>query len=118
MLFAGYPVLTLGACRLLAQSSGGSGVMDLALLGALPRFFGVMTNEVLIAIRFHLHGRDAGTLADRGGAAESMGRLFACSRAGASRSSSSACFSLRKGVVGATTVTIGLIMLPTMLRHG
>ena len=23
-----------------------------------------------------------------------------------------------KGVVGATTVTIGLIMLPTMLRHG
>ena len=53
VLFAGYPVaLTLGgvsfAFALIAHVVG---VMNIALLGALPqRMFGVMTNEVLLAI--------------------------------------------------------------------
>ena len=53
VLMAGYPVaLTLGGVALgFAFLGHWSGVMDLALLGALPaRVFGVMANEVLIAI--------------------------------------------------------------------
>ena len=54
LLLAGYPVaLTLGrrVARCSPPRALRSGVMDLALLGALPqRIFGIMTNEVLLAI--------------------------------------------------------------------
>ena len=52
-LFAGYPVaLTLGGVSLLFAGLGHAlGAMNAGLLGALPqRIFGVMTNDVLIAI--------------------------------------------------------------------
>src|SRR6202047_235526 len=124
MLFAGYPVaLTLGgvsfACAIVGRLGG---VMDLALLGALPqRIFGVMTNEVLIAIPLFIF---MGVMLERSQIAEelleSMGRLFGSLPGGLGISVLlvGVLLAAAKGVVGATTVTIGLIMLPTMLRHG
>ena len=52
-LMAGYPVaLTLAGVSLLFALAGHAlGAMDFGILGALPqRIFGVMTNEVLLAI--------------------------------------------------------------------
>ncbi|MGB9042462.1 MAG: TRAP transporter large permease subunit, partial [Pseudolabrys sp.] len=52
-LMAGYPVaLTLAGVSLVFAILGDvSGVMSFAILGALPqRIFGIMTNEVLLAI--------------------------------------------------------------------
>ena len=124
VLFAGYPVaLTLGgvsfACAIVGRLGG---VMDLALLGALPqRIFGVMTNEVLIAIPLFIF---MGVMLERSQIAEelleSMGRLFGSLPGGLGISVLlvGVLLAAAKGVVGATTVTIGLIMLPTMLRHG
>ena len=80
LLMAGYPVaLTLGGVALgFAFAGHWSGVMDLALLGALPaRVFGVMSNEVLIAIPLFVF---MGVMLERSGLAEdlleTMGRLF------------------------------------------
>jgi TRAP-type mannitol/chloroaromatic compound transport system, large permease component len=91
LLMAGYPVaLTLGGVALgFAFAGHWSGVMDLALLGALPaRVFGVMTNEVLIAIPLFVF---MGVMLERSGLAEdlleTMGRLFGA-RAGGLRSRS------------------------------
>src|ERR1700743_3823582 len=53
LLFAGYPVaLTLGGVSLAFATIGHfTGVMTFSFLGALPqRVYGVMTNEVLLAI--------------------------------------------------------------------
>ena len=53
LLLVGYPVaLTLaGVSLLFAVAGSAAGVMSFALLGALPeRIFGVMTNDVLLAI--------------------------------------------------------------------
>src|SRR5712671_2825848 len=123
-LFAGYPVaLTLGgvsfAFALLAQAAG---IMNIALLGALPqRIFGVMTNEVLLAIPLFIF---MGVMLERSRVAEelleTMGRLFGTLPGGLGISVLivGVLLAATKGVVGATTVTMGLIVLPTMLRHG
>src|SRR6202011_5436116 len=124
MLFAGYPVaLTLGGVSFAFAIAGRlGGEMDLALLGALPqRIFGVMTNEVLIAIPLFIF---MGVMLERSQIAEelleSMGRLFGSLPGGLGISVLlvGVLLAAAKGVVGATTVTIGLIMLPTMLRYG
>src|SRR5947209_10360268 len=123
-LFAGYPVaLTLGGTSLAFALIGhAAGAMSLALLGALPqRIFGVMTNEVLIAIPLFIF---MGVMLERSQIAEelleTMGRLFGSLPGGLSISVLlvGVLLAAAKGVVGATTVTIGLIMLPTMLRYG
>src|SRR4051795_9843219 len=124
LLFAGYPVaLTLGgvsfAFALLAHFLG---AMDIGLLYALPqRIFGVMTNEVLLAIPLFIF---MGVMLERSRVAEdlleTMGRLFGTLRGGLGISVAivGTLLAAAKGVVGATTVTMGLIVLPTMLRHG
>ena len=96
--------------------------MDLGILGALPqRIFGVMTNEVLLAIPLFIF---MGVMLERSRIAEdlleTMGRLFGTLRGGLGISVVivGTLLAAAKGVVGATTVTMGLIMLPTMLRHG
>jgi tripartite ATP-independent transporter DctM subunit len=123
-LFAGYPVaLTLGGISLaFAVIADLAGVMHLALLGALPqRMFGVMTNEVLLAIPLFIF---MGVMLERSQIAEelleTMARLFGSLPGGLGISVLlvGVLLAAAKGVVGATTVTIGLIMLPTMLRHG
>src|SRR6516164_710688 len=124
LLIAGYPVaLTLAGVSLAFATLGHlAGVMDIDLLRALPtRIFGVMTNEVLLAIPLFIF---MGVMLERSRIAEelleTMGRLFGSLPGGLGISVLlvGALLAAAKGVVGATTVTIGLIMLPTMLRHG
>ena len=96
--------------------------MSFGILGALPqRIFGVMTNEVLLAIPLFIF---MGVMLERSRIAEdlleTMGRLFGTLRGGLGISAVivGTLLAAAKGVVGATTVTMGLIMLPTMLRFG
>jgi tripartite ATP-independent transporter DctM subunit len=123
-LMAGYPVaLTLAGVSLIFAVFGHLfGVMDLGILGALPqRIYGVMTNEVLLAIPMFIF---MGVTLERSRVAEelleTMGRLFGtlCGGLGISVVIVGTLLAAAKGVVGATTVTMGLIMLPTMLRFG
>jgi tripartite ATP-independent transporter DctM subunit len=123
-LLAGYPVaLTLAGVSLFFAVLGHIlGVMGFAILGALPdRIFGVMTNQVLLAIPLFIfmgvtleQSRIAEDLFER------MGRLFGTLRGGLGFSVVivGALLAASTGMVGATAVTIGLIMLPAMLRHG
>jgi len=97
-------------------------VFDLGFLGALPqRVFGVTTNEVLLAIPLFVF---MGVMLERARVAEelleTMGRLFGTLRGGLGISVTlvGTLLAAAKGVVGATTVTMGLITLPTMLRYG
>jgi tripartite ATP-independent transporter DctM subunit len=124
LLMIGYPVaLTLAGVSLAFAVAGHwAGVMDLALLGALPqRIFGVMTNEVLLAIPLFIF---MGVMLERSRIAEelleTMGRLFGSLPGGLGISVVivGVLLAAAKGVVGATTVTMGLIVLPTMLRFG
>jgi tripartite ATP-independent transporter DctM subunit len=124
LLLVGYPVaLTLAGVSLgFAVMGAASGVMNLALLGALPeRIFGVMTNEVLLAIPLFIF---MGVMLERSHIAEdlleTMGRLFGALPGGLGFSVIfvGVLLAAAKGVVGATTVTMGLIALPAMLRHG
>jgi len=124
LLLAGYPVaLTLAGVSLgFAAIGAASGVMTLALLGALPaRIFGVMGNDVLLAIPLFIF---MGVMLERSRIAEdlleTMGRLFGTLPGGLGFSVIvvGVLLAAAKGVVGATTVTMGLIVLPTMLRHG
>ena len=124
LLMAGYPVaLTLGGVSLgFALAGHMLGAMDIGLLGALPqRIFGVMTNAVLLAIPLFIF---MGVMLERSRIAEdlleTMGRLFGSLPGGLGISVVlvGVLLAAAKGVVGATVVTIALITLPTMLRHG
>jgi tripartite ATP-independent transporter DctM subunit len=123
-LMAGYPVaLTLaGVSLMFAILSHILGVLGLGILGALPqRIFGVMTNETLLAIPMFIF---MGVMLERSRVAEelleTMGRLFGTLRGGLGISVVivGTLLAAAKGVVGATTVTMGLIVLPSMLRFG
>ena len=80
-----------------------------------------MTNEVLLAIPLFIF---MGVMLERSRIAEelleTMGRLFGALRGGLGISVAivGTLLAAAKGVVGATTVTMGLITLPAMLRHG
>jgi len=124
LLLVGYPVaLTLAGVSLLFACAGAlAGVMDFSLLGALPqRIFGIMTNDVLLAIPLFIF---MGVMLERSRIAEdlleTMGRLFGALPGGLGISVVlvGVLIAAAKGVVGATTVTMGLIVLPAMLRHG
>ena len=124
LLLVGYPVaLTLAGVSLgFAILGAALDVMNLALLGALPaRIFGVMSNDVLLAIPLFIF---MGVMLERSRIAEdlleTMGRLFGALPGGLGFSVIvvGVLLAAAKGVVGATTVTMGLIVLPTMLRHG
>jgi tripartite ATP-independent transporter DctM subunit len=124
LLLVGYPVaLTLAGVSLgFAILGAALNVMNLALLGALPaRIFGVMSNDVLLAIPLFIF---MGVMLERSRIAEdlleTMGRLFGALPGGLGFSVIvvGVLLAAAKGVVGATTVTMGLIVLPTMLRHG
>lgn len=123
-LLAGYPAaLTLGGVSLMFALLGHAlGAMDLSILGALPqRIFGVVTSDVLLAIPLFIL---MGVMLERSRIAEdlleAMGRLFGRLRGGLAISTIvvGALLAASTGIVGATAVTMGLIVLPTMLRHG
>src|SRR5437016_4957414 len=124
LLFLGYPVaLTLGGVSLAFAALGHlTGAMDFSFIGAFPqRVFGVMTNPVLLAIPLFVF---MGVMLERSHVAEelleTMGRLFGSLRGGLGISVAivGTLLAAAKGVVGATTVTMGLIVLPVMLRYG
>src|SRR5882672_1833705 len=113
-LMAGYPVaLTLAGVSLAFAVFGHAiGVMNFAILGALPqRIFGVMTNPTLLAIPMFIF---MGVMLERSRVAEelleTMGRLFGTLRGGLGIAVIlvGTLLAAAKGVVGATTVTMGL----------
>ncbi|MBM3528229.1 MAG: TRAP transporter large permease subunit [Alphaproteobacteria bacterium] len=124
LLFVGYPVaLTLGGVSLAFAALGHlAGAMNFAFLGALPqRIYGVMTSDVLLAIPLFVF---MGVMLERSRIAEelleTMGRLFGSLRGGLGISVVvvGALLAASTGIVGATAVTMGLIVLPAMIRHG
>ncbi|HWK94257.1 MAG TPA: TRAP transporter large permease subunit [Pseudolabrys sp.] len=123
-LLVGYPVaLTLaGVSFAFAVLGDALGFMNIAILGALPqRIYGVMTNDVLLALPMFIF---MGVMLEQSRIAEELlervGRLFGPLRGGLAYAVVlvGALLAASTGLVGATAVTMGLIMLPSMLRHG
>ena len=124
LLLTGYPVaFALGGTAFLFALLGHLlGVFDLWLLQALPqRIYGIMTNEVLIAIPLFVF---MGVMLERSKVAEDLldaaGRLFGRMPGGLGFAVTivGALLAASTGVVGATAVTMGLISLPAMLKAG
>ncbi|MEO9649103.1 MAG: TRAP transporter large permease subunit [Roseobacter sp.] len=99
-----------------------TGDMDITLLGAMgQRVFGLLTNNVLIAIPLFVL---MGAFLEKSRIAEelldTMGRLFGQLRGGLGLSVVlvGALLAASTGIVGATVVAMGMIALPTMLRAG
>jgi tripartite ATP-independent transporter DctM subunit len=120
----GFPVsFTLAGTALIFALLGmAMGVFDPDFIGVFPhRIFGVMTNEVLIAVPLFIF---MGVMLERSKVAEelldTMGQLFGRLRGGLGISVSvvGALLAASTGIVGATVVTMGLLSLPTMLRRG
>ena len=98
-----------------------SGVFDLSLLGALAqRVFGLLTNDVLIAIPLFIF---MGVILEKSRIAEelleTMAKLFGSMKAGLGISVVlvGALLAASTGIVGATVVAMAMIALPTMLRN-
>jgi len=98
------------------------GVMNIALLGAMSqRIFGLLTNNVLIAIPLFVL---MGAILEKSRIAEemldTMGRSFGQLRGGLGISVVfvGMLLAASTGIVGATVVAMGMIALPTMLRSG
>jgi tripartite ATP-independent transporter DctM subunit len=98
------------------------GAFDLIFLTSLPsRYFGLMTNEVLVAVPLFIF---MGAILERSKIAEAlletMGQMFGTMRGGLAISVVivGALLAASTGVVGATVVTMGLLSLPAMMRAG
>ena len=124
LLLTGYPVAfaLAGTALLFALLGHTLGAFDVAFLQALPqRIYGVMTNEVLIAIPLFVF---MGVMLERSKVAEDLleaaGRLFGRVPGGLGYAVTivGALLAASTGVIGATAVTMGLISLPIMLRAG
>jgi tripartite ATP-independent transporter DctM subunit len=124
LLLAGYPVAFVlsGTAILFAFAGHLLGAFDLWLLQALPqRIYGLMTNEVLIAIPLFIF---MGTMLERSKVAEDLldtvGRMLGRVPGGLAYAVTivGALLGASTGVVGATAVTMGLITLPAMLNAG
>ncbi len=123
-LASGFPVaFVLGGVALLMAGLGSLlGVFDASFLEAFPnRIFGVMTNETLVAVPLFVF---MGVMLERSRIAESLleavAAMFGRVRGGlvVAVLLVGALLAASTGIVGATVVAMGLISLPTMLRHG
>ncbi len=123
VLLSGYPVaLALGGTALMFAGIGSLfGVFDPAFVQALPnRIFGIMNNQTLIAVPLFVF---MGVMLERSQIAESlletMSDLFGGMRGGLGISVTlvGMLMAASTGIVGATVVTMGLLSLPTMLKH-
>ncbi|MCH8943542.1 MAG: TRAP transporter large permease subunit [Proteobacteria bacterium] len=124
VLLAGFPVaLSLGGTALIFAGLGVlGGSFNEALLFGLPnRLFGIMTNEMLVAVPLFVF---MGVTLERARIAEdlleTMSALFGRLRGGLGISVTliGMLLAASTGIVGATVVTMGLLSLPTMLRRG
>ena len=123
-LLIGYPVaFSLAAVGVLFGWIGIElGLLTPALLQALPdRIFGIMKNEILLAIPFFTF---MGLVLERSGMAEELletiGQLFGTVRGGLAYAVIfvGALLAATTGVVAASVISMGLISLPIMLRYG
>ncbi|MFC5736444.1 TRAP transporter large permease [Sinirhodobacter huangdaonensis] len=130
-LLLGYPVaFSLAANGLLffiigvelAPLSGGSINLSWPLLNAMPeRFWGVLSNDTLLAIPFFTF---MGIVLEKSGMAEDLldtiGQLFGPIRGGLAYAVIivGALLAATTGVVAASVIAMGLISLPIMLRYG
>jgi tripartite ATP-independent transporter DctM subunit len=118
-LLAGFPVaFTLGAVAL----GFGSIFLGLDFFNLLPlRIWGIMPNFTLLAVPLFVF---MGVILEKSGIAEelleTMGRLFGHVRGGLAISvvAVGALLAATTGVVGASVVTMAVIALPAMLKHG
>jgi len=124
LIFVGYPVaFVLGGVALIFGVLALCGdVITTAYLQLLPeRVFGVMANQVLLAIPFFIF---MGTMLERSRLAEDLlrtiGLLFGRRRGGLALAVVfvGALLAAATGVVGASVVAMGLISLPIMRRYG
>ncbi len=124
LLILGYPVaVTLAGSGLIFAFLGWLlGVFDVNFLGGLPsRYFGVMVNELLVAVPLFVF---MGVMLERSKIAEellqTMGLLFGRLRGGLGLSVIfvGMLLAASTGIVGATVVTMGLLSLPAMLKAG
>ncbi|MEQ8509006.1 MAG: TRAP transporter large permease subunit [Rhodospirillaceae bacterium] len=124
VVLAGYPVaFTLAGTALAFGGLGiALGLFEPSLLSALAsRYFGTMTNEVLVAVPLFVF---MGVMLERSKIAEqllmTMGELFGAMRGGLGLSVIlvGALLAASTGIVGATVVTMGLLSLPIMTRAG
>ena len=123
LIFLGYPVaFSLGGTALFFAFAGiATGYFDWPFLSAFPeRVFGVMGNQVLLAVPFFIF---MGTLLERSKLAEDLlrtiGLLFGPVRGGLALAVVfvGALLAAATGVVGASVVAMGMISLPIMLRY-
>jgi len=124
VLMFGYIVAwTLGGLSVIFALIGWYlGAFDLTLLASLStRFFGTITNPVLIAVPLFIF---MGVVLERSKIAEvlltTMGQLFGAMRGGLGISVVivGALLAASTGVVGATVVAMGLLALPAMMKAG
>ncbi|WP_370280476.1 TRAP transporter large permease subunit [Pontibacterium sp.] len=124
VLLLGYSVaFSLAGTGLLFAAIGAyTGHFDAVFLEAIPnRLFGIMNNEVLIAVPLFVF---MGVMLEKSKIAEelldTMALLFGPMRGGLGISVTlvGMLLAASTGIVGATVVTMGLLSLPTMLRRG
>ncbi len=124
VLLLGYPVAfsLAGTALLFALVGALAGHFDMAFLSALPnRVYGTMTNATLIAVPLFVL---MGVMLEKSRLAEqllgTMARLLGNLRGGLGLSVVlvGALLAASTGIVGATVVAMGLISLPSLLRHG
>lgn len=124
LLLTGYPVaFTLAGTALMFTVIGEmTGTSDPAFLEALPnRLYGIIGNQILMAVPLFVF---MGVMLERSKIAEelltTMSRLFGRLRGGLAISVVlvGMLLAASTGIVGATVVTMGLLALPTMLKHG
>lgn len=124
LIFSGFPVaFSLAGCALIFGGIGiATDVFNWHLMLAMPdRVFGIMTNEVLLAVPFFIF---MGTMLERSRQAEDLletiGMLFGRMRGGLGLAVIfvGALLAAAVGVVGASVVAMGMISMPIMLRYG
>ena len=124
LLLAGFPVaFSLGGTALIFAFCGvlGGGFESAFLSGLPSRIFGIMTNEILVAVPLFVF---MGITLERARIAEelldTLSTLFGSLRGGLGISVTlvGMLLAASTGIVGATVVTMGLLSLPTMLKRG
>lgn len=123
-LLTGYPVafVLAGTSLLFAGLGILTQSFDSAFIDALPnRIYGTMMNQTLIAVPLFVF---MGVMLERSKIAENllgtMAELFGSLRGGLGISVTlvGMLLAASTGIVGATVVTMGLLSLPSMLKHG
>lgn len=124
MLLLGYPVaLTLAGTALLSAGLGiVTGVFEPTFLLAVPsRLYGIIVNQTLIAVPLFVL---MGIILEKSKIAENllhaMSSLFGSRPGGLGISVTlvGMLMAASTGIVGATVVTMGLMSLPSMIKHG